>query len=527
MNQIAEAASSSLELEEILYLSLDRLLALLNLEAGWVHLLEPSSYDLRLVAHRGVAPRALDGALRLHVGEGFAGLVAETGEPVVGSNFHAVHQERHDDGPVGPAAECRSFAAVPLTDRNRVVGVMSLVSFHERPFTQHDLDLLLAAGRSVGVAVEHARLWRLSVRRAHDLEALHAVSSALKSTVGRPNLLQLASEALSNVLGLKRAIVYLLDPEQSELHPVAGVNVQVATQTEPLKVDDWLVARRAIDSRRAIYDPDPVASGLFSRKEADRFRVTGVLVVPIVSGDRPLGVLGGDWGGDFVQPAADDLALAESLANQVAAALENARLQESARELAVLEERNRLAREIHDTIVQGLTAVSLQLEAASSLLSQDPARAGRNITRALSLVRASLEEARRSVLDLRPAPLQGLTLAEALSVLLNDLAAECGWAARLDVLRFGGRLSPRYEVGLYRIAQEALTNVQKHAAATAVRLTVDESDTEIVMTRTPEGIELAANITGEGIDDAHVEQAVQHLLTEPGLARVHWSAVED
>ncbi|MCC7321918.1 MAG: MgtC/SapB family protein [Rubellimicrobium sp.] len=81
----------------------------------------------------------------------------------------------------------------------------------------------------------------------------------------------------------------------------------------------------------------------------------------------------------------------------------------------------------------------------------------------------------------------------------------------------------------YRVAL-VVTEAQEAAARALMLRTLALGGlrmTEIVMTRTPEGIELAANITGEGIDDAHVEQAVQHLLTEPGLARVHWSAVED
>lgn len=497
IREIASAAGSSLEIEEILYLSLDRLLPLMDLQAGWVHLLDQTAFDLRLAAVRGIPFRAIEGAARLHVGEGFPGLVAETGEPVVGANFQT---DDHLDWPRG-VRECRSFAAVPLKAGNRVVGVMSLISYHERPFTKHDLDVVLAAGRSMGVAVEHARLWRLGVRRTRELEALHAVSKAIISTVGVPRLMQLASEALCSVLGLHRAIAFLLDEEHEVLRPVAGVHVELPALQEPLSLDRWHVARRAIESRRAIFDPDPVASGLFSIDEAARGRVVGVLVVPIVSGDRPLGLFGGDWGGKRLRPRAEDLAMAESLTNQVAAAVENARLQEHARVLAVFGERNRLAREIHDTIVQSLTAISLQLEAARGLLPEAPDRASRNVERALGLARASLEEARRSVLDLQPGPLQRLSLPDALRALIEEIATDTGWRVEFDAAGYRGHAPQHYEAGLYRIAQEALVNAKKHAAADWVRLVLSKSDTDLT---------LSVQDNGKGFDTGDPELEPGH-----------------
>jgi two-component system NarL family sensor kinase len=134
----------------------------------------------------------------------------------------------------------------------------------------------------------------------------------------------------------------------------------------------------------------------------------------------------------------------------------------------VTEERNRLAREIHDTLAQGLTAIILQLEIADMSEPSDAAR--KPIAKALDLARANLLEARRSVLDLRAEALEGRSLPEALDALIASFRRETGTDAEFVGPPTVERYPARVESGLYRIAQEALTNVRKHAAASHVRV---------------------------------------------------------
>jgi two-component system, NarL family, sensor kinase len=153
----------------------------------------------------------------------------------------------------------------------------------------------------------------------------------------------------------------------------------------------------------------------------------------------------------------------------------------AAARLATIEERNRLAREIHDTLAQGLAAITLQLETADALTEQRPERAHEAIRRALALARANLEEARRSVIDLRAASLQNRTLPEA----LRDLAGEAERDGIAVVYQYMPEdfplLSPRLETSVYRIAQEALTNVKKHAQASQVKLRLSLEDDELCL----------------------------------------------
>jgi hypothetical protein len=161
-------------------------------------------------------------------------------------------------------------------------------------------------------------------------------------------------------------------------------------------------------------------------------------------------------------------------AQQGAVAIENARFHEQGRILAVSEERNRMAREIHDTLAQGFTGIILQLQVAESLLDGEEPAARERLTRAQELARSSLREARRSVWNLRPSSLQGRSLAEALRDHLAEWRDHTGIEAVLHVEGAARPLAPETEETLLRVAQEALNNTYKHAGAQARR---SDSDT--------------------------------------------------
>lgn len=162
---------------------------------------------------------------------------------------------------------------------------------------------------------------------------------------------------------------------------------------------------------------------------------------------------------------------------------ENAELQATvvsqAREAGVQQERQRLAREIHDTIAQSLAGVLAQLQAARGEIDADAAR--RRVDRAADLAREALIEARRSVMDLAPAPLSEGTLTDAITTLV------AGWAAerdvRADVVIAGDprSLHPEVEATVLRIVQEALANVGKHARASRVAVTLTYDEVEVLL----------------------------------------------
>ena len=170
-----------------------------------------------------------------------------------------------------------------------------------------------------------------------------------------------------------------------------------------------------------------------------------------------------------------ELQLLHIISDQIGLAMQRARLSadhtRAAARLATIEERNRLARDIHDTLAQGLAAITLQLEAADALAELRPQRAHEAVQRALSLARTNLDEARRSVMDLRAAPLQEHALPEALALLVAN-TEEAGLTIDYTYTPWAHfpMLPARIEAGLYRVVQEALTNIRKHAQAEHVEV---------------------------------------------------------
>src|SRR5258707_9440031 len=166
-----------------------------------------------------------------------------------------------------------------------------------------------------------------------------------------------------------------------------------------------------------------------------------------------------------------ELDLLTTIADQVGVAVERARLAEQSIEHARVDERSRIARDVHDTLAQEFTAIGLHIEAGLSRL-EPRNHARRSLTMALEAARHGLDEARRSIASLRASPLENRPLAEALAALARRFTAETGVRVLVNIID-AGPFAPDIEIELFRIAGEALTNVRKHAKASEVSLRLD------------------------------------------------------
>jgi len=186
----------------------------------------------------------------------------------------------------------------------------------------------------------------------------------------------------------------------------------------------------------------------------------------------------------------DDERLIVMLAAHAAIAIENARLLERARELSVIEERNRLARDLHDSVVQKLFGIVLTAQSAAALLERSPGDARVEVERVAGLAQEAIGELRSLVFQLRPAAIEVEGLAAALAKHVDVLER----VHRLPIaLEHSGdpRLRPGVDEELFKIAQEALHNALRHAAAEHVRVRLDER---------PEAVALSVADDGRGFD---------------------------
>jgi two-component system NarL family sensor kinase len=206
--------------------------------------------------------------------------------------------------------------------------------------------------------------------------------------------------------------------------------------------------------------------------------------VPLYAGDRPLGVMNLAMAG-WRQLTRQELDLLTTIADQVGIAVERARLGEQSVERARSDERARIAREVHDTLAQGFTAIALHIESALSDRGRGD-RADTSLRRALDVARHSLDEARRSIGQLRASALETRSLAEALRVLARQFTADTGIRVRLETSAVG-LLPAALESELFRIAAEALTNIRKHAQARDVLLRLETARSGLRLTVADDG----------------------------------------
>jgi two-component system NarL family sensor kinase len=329
-------------------------------------------------------------------------------------------------------------------------------------------------------------------RPARELAILNAVAEALNSSADVRPALERTLALVADLLDVRTGWIWLLDPETDQFYLAAAQNLPPYLQ-EPLRMSGrWCLCTDLF--RQGKLAPTNVdVLGCTRLREAFEAHTPDAALglhshasIPLYFQDRPLGIIN-VAGPSWRRLTADELRLLGTIAYQVGIAVERARLAEDSARLARAEERTRLAREIHDTLAQGLTAIGLDLEGALRHLGDSPEVARERLERALATTRHSLEEARRSVLDLRAAPLAGRPLAEALTALGRAFTSQTGVRVRVRAEAPVG-LPLRAEAELYRIAQEALANVRQHAHATAVEVSLRASGRQVVLSVRDDGV---------------------------------------
>jgi two-component system, NarL family, sensor kinase len=229
--------------------------------------------------------------------------------------------------------------------------------------------------------------------------------------------------------------------------------------------------------------------------------------IPLTFGDRRLGIMNVATRA-WRKLTRRELDLLSTIASQVGVAIERARLAEASVGLARVEERARLARDLHDTLTQGLTAIGLHVEAAMAQMDRPtdrPGEARAQLVSALSIARANLNDARRSLRELRGSPLGGRPLGEALAALGRQLTADTGVRVSVQVTMKAGRQPKKGELkvpvfiedALFRIAGEALTNVRRHAQARHVTMTLVGTPRRLTLTIADNGKGFVMKRAGE------------------------------
>ncbi len=369
----------------------------------------------------------------------------------------------------------KTFLGVPIMLRGVAYGNLYLTEKEGgHDFNDEDQELTTLLAGQAAVAIENARLYESSTRWSRQLESLNEVGNALATETDLDRLLELVARRLRELIGARLVMVLLpTDGDRLRIAAVAGDEAE-RLLGETLSATDSksgrVFARRRSERVDSVLDDPEVDRGA-SRMFGAR---TG-LWVPLIARDRAIGVIAvHDRLGPDPRFADTDVRLAETFASRaaVAADLSQRVARDALRRVVSAQEgeRRRLARELHDETGQALTSILLGLKPIEEALAGETAATA--VANLRQLVVATLQDVRRLAVELRPAVLDDFGLTSALARLTETFAEQTGLSVHYESTLGEGRLPPDTETALYRIVQESLTNVLKHARAQRVSISL-------------------------------------------------------
>lgn len=426
----------------------------------------------------------------------------------------------------------RSVLAVPLMPGDQPVGFMALTFTHDVPPEAERVEWARVFGHQASLALMLARFGeqaRQAVVSAERERVAHERAAELAKTGGllRDALRVLASQldldrflehilrATTQLLGAHSVGLVLFDWQTGRIEPhlnfySADLTGSVQPSHDPLALalqesQDMRALQGLFEQKTPVVVPDldEVAHYWPKRvlKVLRELGVRSVISLPLVAADHVLA--------RFIVRfrekrllAAEELELLHAISHQLTLALHLTRLAEQSRQSAIFAERNRFARDIHDTLAQGFTGVIIQLEAAKDAIARRRnSEADDHIQRAADLARHSLAEARRSVHALKPLALEAGGLRAAFEALLARVTAGTTVAAHFTVTGKAVALPLDWEENLLRIGQEALTNALRHANPRTFRAALLFGGGDITLTLTDDGngFDPEAAISGMGL----------------------------
>lgn len=554
VNELGQSLTSTLQTAAIYANALAAMQTLFNAEG--VLLFRHEDEQLKVVASIGEQADRFLGKTLVE-GEGIAGKVWQRKQSLwlQGDDCEA-YMSRQLAEAVGYFPQC--IVAVPLKWRDRQLGVVEAIHRQADAFSKLDVAFLEMAAAWIAIALynahQHGRLQQQLLER----QALAKISDLLNETLDLDVILPLITQAARELIAQADwAAIHLLEGKPPRLYPLAASGLELGADEYVLDIDEGIageVLRREEAINVADLQNDP------RRVDFDRNRhIRSLLVVPLHGHTGTVGTISVHC----MVPSAfsgDDERVLKVLGGQAALAIENGRLyraQQEARRLAEYrlkrirqltrqaitaeeEERKRLALELHDEAGQSLTALKISLDLLRSTVPNDMELLYDGFGEAIELTEQTMENIRLLSHNLRPPGLDRFGLHVALEGLCQDFTARTRIAVRYDGLELTG-LPWAISISLYRCAQEALTNVAKHADAQQVVVSLSSVEAGLVLTVSDDGhgFDVEASMAQNGIGLHGISERLEllngrlDLVSSPGqgtklVAQVPlWDEVEE
>jgi signal transduction histidine kinase len=479
------ALASELSLDAVLQKLVETAATLTGARYAALGVVDPSGQHLERFLTHGVdadTRRLIDD---LPSGRGILGVLIRDATPL---RLHDLGEDPRAVGFPPGHPSMRTFLGVPVSLRAVAYGNLYLTEKEGgADFTQEDEEAVVMLASQAAVAIENARLYESATRWSAQLEYLNEVASALVTEFDLAKLLQTVAMRVRDLIGARAVTIALPHGNGMRIEAAAGDDTGgYAGLVLPGRSKTMRVLERKRSERVDSVLDDPEVD----QESARRLEMSTALYVPLVVRDAAIGVIGAhDKIGPDPRFTHEDLRVAETFAARAAVAVELSQrvardaLQRvvSAQEL----ERRRLARELHDETGQALTSILLGLRGVEEAKGEAELREA--VTEVRDLVRSTLQDVRQLAVELRPKALDDFGLVAALERLTVSFAEQTGIAVAFQPA-LPARLPPEIETALYRIVQESLTNIVKHARASSVSVVLTRKESSVTVIVEDDGV---------------------------------------
>lgn len=485
------ALTSELSLDAVLQKLVEAAAGLTGAQYAALGVLDPAGVLLERFITTGIDEETRRAIGDVPKGHGILGVLIREPEPL---RLHDLRADARSVGFPPNHPPMQTFLGVPVRLRGKVYGNLYLTDkTGGADFDEDDEAAVELLAAQAAVAIENARLYETATRWSAQLESLNELMNILVTEFDLDTLLELVAASLRELIDARLVAISLPQGDGLRMAAVAGegtaeyAGLELSAESKTMRV---LERRRSERVDSVLDDPEV---------EHDTARLLGArsaLYVPLLVRDTAIGVIVAHdkQRGADVRFSDEDLRLAEVFAARAAVAVElRQRVTRDALQRVVSAqelERRRLARELHDETGQALTSILLGLRGLEDV--EDEATLKGAVGDVRELVRSTLQDVRRLAVELRPKALDDFGLVAALERLTESYAEQTGMVVEfVPHLPGTGRFPPEVETALYRLVQESLTNIVKHARAKSV---------SIVLTRKAEAVSVIVEDDGVGFD---------------------------
>jgi signal transduction histidine kinase len=491
------ALASELSLDALLQRIVELAAELTEARYAALGVIDPSGTELERFVTTGMDPQTHAAIGDLPRGRGILGVLIREAEVL---RLHDLSDDPRSVGFPPNHPPMHTFLGVPLNLRGVAYGNLYLTEkAGGEDFNKEDEEIVTLLAGQAAVAIENARLYESATRWSQQLESLVEVGAALARETELPKLLELVARRLRELIGARLVVIAV--PTGDDSLRIDAADGENADEFLDMRLDhSSSKSGRVLDRRRSERLDSLIDDPEVDREFARRMGMRAALFVPLILGDRAIGVIQAfDKLGADRRFSNEDLRVAETFAAQASIAVDTAtRVARDSLQRAVEGqelERRRLARELHDETGQALTSILLGLRTLEESGGDDVGAAVGDLR---ELVVQTLQDVRRLAVELRPTALDDFGLGAALERLTSTFSEQTGTTVEFESRLGDKRLPSDVETVLYRIVQEALTNVVKHAQAEHVSIVLQRKGDGVTAVIEDDGRGFAGNQKEDG-----------------------------